>query len=245
MTRPIDKLTPQEKARQLRYKRGALQGLGSAWLMHRLDEIAEACDEVTYYIDDDETLLNALDGDEDEVWEFKMLFADLSGDVQQLQNAVYDWRFDTEEYDDCTLGLIGLSDREYDDATVALAGDRFDLLGYDTYERDYYALIGGRYMKEYTMDASANRLMQKTKADMLETIRRAWGVFLAFFDLDQRYIHLQATMDILRGENTAILNIVRQIGELYDKAMENGRYSPAMAQYDRLLDQLPQRAWVE
>lgn len=240
-----DKQTPQEKAKELRFKRGALESLGSAWLMRRLDEIGEACDEVAYYMDDDETLLNAMDGSEDEVWEFKMLYADLSADADRLRNAVSDWSFDYDEYDDCTLGLVGLSDREYDDVTVALTGGRFDIYGYDSYEKDYYKLIGGEYVERLAQNECEKRLMQKTKTDMLETIRRAWGVFLAFFDLDQRYIHLQATMDILRGENTAILQIVRQIQALYDEAMSEGPYSEAMKKYDKLLAQLPQRAWVE
>lgn len=43
--------------------------------MDALDEISEACYDVQYYIDgDDDTLLNALDGDKDDAYEFFQTF---------------------------------------------------------------------------------------------------------------------------------------------------------------------------
>ena len=237
-----DMRTRQEKARQLRWKHGALESMGSAWLMSRLDEIEEACSDVQYFADsDEETLLNALDGNEDELWEFKMLFSDLSADATRLRWAVNDWRFDSEDYDDSILGLAGLSDRTYDDVTVALMGGSYEVFGYDSYERDYFHLLSP-YAQEWAQDESMKRLMAKTKKELLECIKRSWGVFLAFFDLDQRYEHLKATMDILRGDNTALLNAIRRIEKLYEEAIKRGGYS---TEFDQLLTELPDRVWVE
>ena len=83
-----------DRTRVLRYKRSALASMGAQEIMLELESIVEACDGIRYYIeqaDGDETLLNALDGDEDEAWEFRMAFADLSAQaVQDLLVQVYD-----------------------------------------------------------------------------------------------------------------------------------------------------------
>lgn len=80
-----------DRTRVLRYKRSALASMGAQEIMLELESIVEACDGIRYYIeqaDGDETLLNALDGDEDEAWEFRMAFADLSAQADQLQTTL-------------------------------------------------------------------------------------------------------------------------------------------------------------
>ena len=96
---PKDTRTRQEKARDLRYKRPALLGYGAEFILDRLDEITEACDNVQFFMDSDgKTLLDALDGDEEEVFEFQMMFADLSGDAYNLSGMLRDsWWFDAQD----------------------------------------------------------------------------------------------------------------------------------------------------
>ena len=231
-----DTRTRQEKARDLRYKRPALDCLGAAFMEERLSEIIEACDDVQYFMDSDgKTLLDALDGDDDEAFEFQMMFADLSGDAYKLSEQVMEWGFDQQDYDD---------------VTVAMVGERFNLVGFDTYETDYFHLVGG-YSDEWAQEESYKRLMAKTKKELLECVRRNWCVFLAFFDLDQRYRHLQATMDILRGDNAAMLAVIRDIETKYDAMFEKWDSSwkhidrKAEQKFDRLLEHLPDRAWIE
>ena len=114
------------KTRNLRYKRPALASMGAHNIMDELDAIMCACNDVRYYIeqaDGDETLLNALDGDEDAEWEFRMAFADLAASAEQLQTILYDQNFE-DFY------------RDFDDATVALIGNRYNVLGFDAEEED-------------------------------------------------------------------------------------------------------------
>ena len=64
-----------DHTKALRYKRPALASMGAQEIMLELESVVEACDNVRYYIeqaDSDETLLNALDGDEDAEWESRM-----------------------------------------------------------------------------------------------------------------------------------------------------------------------------
>lgn len=232
----VDHRTRQEKARDLRYKHAALESLGAEFMETRLYEIIEACDDVQYFMDSDgKTLLDALDGDDDEVYEFQMMFADLSGDAYKLSEAISDWGFDSQEYDD---------------VTVAMVGERYTLVGYDSYETDYFRLANS-YEEEWAQEESAKRLMAKTKKELVECVRRNWCIFLAFFDLDQRYQHLKATMDILRGDNTAMLAVIRNIEVKYEAMM--AKWDPvyklldhkAEREFDALKEHLPDRAWIE
>ena len=77
------------RTRNLRYKRPALASMGwqSSW--EELDAIQEACSDIHWFADqDDETLLNALDGNDEDVWEFKLAFASLEAQADQLADAL-------------------------------------------------------------------------------------------------------------------------------------------------------------
>ena len=64
-----------ERAKMMRYKRPALASLEVESMITELYEIAEGCSDVRWYTDtDDDTLLNAFDGDEDDAYEFRMAF---------------------------------------------------------------------------------------------------------------------------------------------------------------------------
>ena len=86
--------------------------------------------------------------------------------------------------------------------------------------------------------------MAKTKKELLECVSGSWRLFVAFFDLDQRYRHLQATMDILRGDNTALLAVIRNIENKYEAMMAkwDSGYNlldrKAEQEFDRLLEHL-------
>ena len=224
-----------DRTRALRYKRPALDSMGAEMIMIELDEIIENCNSIRYYVeqaDNDETLLNALEGDEDAEWEFQMAFADLSAKADQLQEALWEQCFE-DFY------------RDFDDATVALIGNRYKLVGYDTDEEDYLSLTG--YEQELAQTEAGKRLCRLTKAEMISRIGWAMGITLAFFDLRQSYDYLKATFDILRDENTSLLDTIKEIESLYDEMNEadyTGRRN-AERKFDCLLQALPDRAWVE
>ena len=68
-------MTKAEISRNLRWKRPALEELSYQSIIDKLYEIAEACDEIRWEYSDDDELIDALDGNEDEAFEFKMLFS--------------------------------------------------------------------------------------------------------------------------------------------------------------------------
>ena len=226
------RISKAERTRALRYKRPALQTMGWDAIMAELEEISCACDDVSYYIGDTDALIEAFDGNDEEAYEFRFAFADLSAKCVQLSDAMYDWE-EREDFDDCTVALIG---------------NRYDVVGFDTLEEDYYSLT--RYEEELATTEAGKRLMRKTKAEMISGIGQALGTLLAFLDLRERYDYLKATMDILRDENHSILQAVKQIEEAYEKASEEYSRAPyswsdAWKNFDRLTETLPERMWIE
>ena len=130
--------TKRIKAKNMRYKKPIAKDLNLQTINEELWEIQEECENVHWFCDtDEETLINALDGNEDEAYEFKMLFADLCAECEQMSNDLQE-----EWIPEC-----------FDIFFVAVgAGEVYGgLLGYDNYEGDYFGLncmMHGRKTKQ-------------------------------------------------------------------------------------------------
>ena len=67
--------TKRWKAKQLRYKKPIVRDLNLDKIQEDLWNIMEECENIRWYTDSDDgndSLINALDGDEDEAYEFKL-----------------------------------------------------------------------------------------------------------------------------------------------------------------------------
>lgn len=226
------------RAKNLRYKRPALQSMGYDAIRTELWDIREACNDIHWFIEQgDETLLNALNGDDDEEFEFRMAFSDLEAKADALDEALEEWRRWDEDG----------GERTYNDCTVALIGNRYRTIGYDMYEEDYYGLTS--YEQGLAQTDAGKRLMRKTKAEMISTIGQCLGILIAFLDLRQQYDYLKATFDILRDENTSMLKQIKEIEAAYEALQTAETWTDAgkeaVRRFDRLIDCLPDRAWIE
>ncbi len=228
------------RTQNLRYKRPALASMGFDAMIAELEEIEEACSDIHWFADqDDETLINALDGNEEEAWEFKLAFAELEAKADQLRRAMEDnWGYPSEFYQTPFY-------RRYDYCTVALVGNRYRTIGWDADEEDYMSLT--RYEEELAETEAGKWLMRLTKKDMISTIGQSVGTLIAFLDLRQSYDYLKATFDILRDENTSLLKQIKEIEAAYEAANAVGWYDwyPEVKRFGQLLDCLPDRAWIE
>ena len=223
----------QEKARNLRYKRPMLSNMGWEQISAELDEIEEACGTVHYFVNDEnDTLLAALDGDEEEEFEFRMTFSDIEGKCDMLRNAIAEVEYGDDEY----------FEDFFNTCTTALIGNRYEVLGYDTYEEDYYSLC--RYEADLATTEAGKRLMRMTKAEMIAAIGQCVGILLSFVDLRLQYDSISAAMAILRQENTTILQTVKEIEKAYERAEENRSWK-SDKEFESLLKALPDKAWVE
>lgn len=222
-------MTPAERSRMLRFKRPALASMGHSAIWAELEDISEKCSEIRWWMDtDDDTLLNALDGDEEDAWEFKMAFADLECKCERLLEQFAGWQSPDEQ--------------TFDDCTVALIGNCYNLVGFDDYEEDYFALTS--YQERLAEEEAGKRLMRKTKKEIISTIGQCVSTLLAYYDIRQRYDYLQAEFDILRNQNTALLDTIKEIEHLYDEAQSSGEWSINVRKFNTLLDALPQELWV-
>ena len=222
-----------QRARNLRYKRPALANLGWDYIGSTLCDIQSACTDVHWFFKDEgENLVAALDGDEEEAYEFAMAFADLESLANMLSEEIENLSYLEDDFQ-----------QHFDDCTVALLGNRYNTIGFDTFEEDYYSLCS--YESKLATTEAGKRLMRLTKAEMISKIGQCVGITLAFFDLERQYDYLKATMDILRGENNSILQVVKNIEEAYEAAASDRGSLADMEKFDELLRELPERCWVE
>lgn len=225
--------TKRVKARNLRYKKAIAKDINLEQIREDLYDIMEACDDVRYYFeDDDDTLINALDGNEDEAFEFKVLFGDLSAECESM-HADLQWEY----IPDC-----------FDNFFVAI-GKGEQLLGWDPYEGDYFGLSFG-YEDELARKEAEKRLLRLGKQRLIEAAQRCFVIFRAYIGLMHRYDCLKAAIDILRDKNTGYLQLVKQINEAYEKANKASDgfkydWGQEIREYDRLLSCMPDMAWIQ
>lgn len=222
-------MTKAEISKNLRWKRPALMGLSYEEIRDKLWDITDVCSEIHWAYEDDESLIDALDGNEDEAWEFKMMFSTLDNEAQDLLESLDNWFTDDTE-------------REFNDTSVALIGNTYDLIGYDGYQEDYFSLCS--YQTHLAHTEAGKRVMRKTKQEMLTSIGHTLGIILAFQNVELKYEYLKATIDVLKGHNNSILQQVKSIEAAYEAAQEESWGGKAQREYDKLLRDLPEQFWI-
>ena len=151
------------KAKQLRYKKPIVKGL-NVW------DMISACEDIHWYDNDEESLVNALNGDEDEAYEFKMAFSDLEAELEQFQE-----------------DLDGEYISNYFDVFFPAARARYagGYLGFDQYEGDYYGLEPYEY--SFAEDEAAKKIMALTKKEILEVVGQCLKIAYQYMAIRSRY----------------------------------------------------------
>lgn len=227
--------TRRQKARNLRYKKPIAKELNLDKITDDLWEIQEECENVKWYTDSEDgsdSLINALAGDEDEAYEFKMAFGDLCAECDQMMSDLQ------EEWVPECFDLFFVA---------AGAGESYGgLLGYDAYEQDYFGISCSDSWAE---DEAKKKLKGMAKDEFIAAARQCFKIYQAYIGLRNRYDSLKAAIDILRDQNTGILQAVKEIEKLYDEASKKqGRYaeySKEWRMFERYTDTLPQEAWIQ
>lgn len=223
------------KARNLRFKKPIVKDLNLDKITEGLWEIQGVCEEIRWYTDSDDgedSLINALDGEEDEAYEFKMAFADLCAECERMQGDLQE-----EWVPEC-----------FDIFFVASgAGESFGgMLGWDSYEGDYFGIDG---MDAFAEDEARKKLKRLSKDDLITAARQCFKVYQAYIGLRNRYDSLKAAIDILRDQNTGFLQIIKEIEKLYEQAAEHqglyAEYSKEWKEFERYTDALPPETWIQ
>ena len=83
---------------------------------------------------------------------------------------------------------------------------------------------------------------------MIAAMRQCFKVYQAYIGLRNRYDSLKAAIDILRDQNTGVLQTVKEIEKLYEQAQTQqgmwAEYSKEWKEFERCTDALPQEAWI-
>ena len=226
------------RAKMLRYKKSMLDELNFDYIQNKFYEIKEECDEIRYYIEcGDDTLLNALDGDDEQEFEIRMMFADLSGECEILSELINDdYTYFAEE------GYSGLFDNFF---VGIMCGNRnpFEVLGFDGYQEDYYKLLG--YDVDFAENEAFKRLMRLKKEDIIRTAGRCFSLAVSFFNVMQKYDYLKASFDILKNDNTKYLQLIKEIDKAYEEAEEVNFYGDAGQKFDKFIKAVPDKVWLE
>lgn len=221
----------REKARNLRYRKPIVKDINLWRIREEVSEMMEECEEVRWYTDtDEETLINALDGNEDEAYEFKMMFADLCAECERMYEDLQQWWLD-EDFE-----------KAFDEFFVGIGGKEVGggLLGWDSYEQDYLRID----YDDFAENDAKKRLMKKKKEDILQTTGMAFKILMAYVGLKGRYDNLKSAMDILKAENTDYLKNIKKIESLYDDLEKNEywKWGCDTKEFDAYVNALPQEA---
>lgn len=226
--------TKRFKARQMRYKRPIVKNLSIDTITQDLWDIQEECEDVRWYTDSEDgtdSLINALNGDEDEAYEFKMAFADLCAECDRMMNDL-----DDEWVPEC-----------FDIFFVSIGAGEFEggLLGWDSFEQDYFGIS---CTDSFAEDEAKKKLKQMTKDNLIAAARQCFKIYHAYIGLRNRYDNLKAAIDILRDQNTGYLQVVKEIEKLYEDASKDkwsrNEYSKESREWERYTDALPPEAWI-
>ena len=221
------------KAKQLRYKKSIVRGLNVDTIQSELWDMISACEDIHWYDNDEESLVNALNGDEDEAYEFKMAFSDLEAELEQFQE-----------------DLDGEYISDYFDVFFPAAKARYagGYLGFDQYEGDYYGLEPFEY--SFAEDEAAKKIMALTKKEILKVVGQCLKIAYQYMAIRYRYDCLEAAIEILRGENMERIKIVKGIEEQYliAEKISDGfkwKYAEDVRKLDDLILQVPQEYWIQ
>lgn len=227
----------KERAKALRFKKPISAGLNYWDMMSELRDMAETCNLIHWWDDDEDGLVSALDGDEDWAEGFKMEFALLESEIEQFQED-----FDNaHEYDECGIG-------EWFDLVFPACrcgGDGY--LGYDEMAGDYYGLESYEY--GFAENAAAEKLMRLTKKEIIDVVAQSLAIFRAYMGIKYRYELNKAAIDTLKGENLDVLKAVKAVEEQYEVAERESNgfrqtWSDEVTRYERLLREIPREQWL-
>lgn len=220
----------RHKAKQMRYKRPIAQAMSLDFLQSELWNMQDVISSVVYAMEDDDTLLDALGGDEEEMFEFRMAFSDLEAELDSFQRDL-----EAEWVPECFDELF----------VAAKIGGQY--LGYDEYEHDYFGLDS--YVNKWAEEEAGKRVCRLTKKELLEAVQQSLRVYSSYMGLRYRYDCLEASLRILQGKNLELVKMMKLIEDKYEEAEEdsNGftlKYRKSVTELDELTGHLPQEVWI-
>lgn len=218
-----------EIIRNLSYKKVIAKDVNLEQIKQELWDILEECEDVRYFFDeDDDILIDVLDGNEDEASEIKMLFSDLAADCERMRDDLYN-----EYVPEC-----------FDILFAAVSSDN-SLLGWDKIEGDYFG-FNYSYEEKTAIDEAQKKLLKLTKQQILDASQICFRIFRSYMGLKYRYDCLKAVIEVIKEKNGGYLREIRKIEDAYTRANKDNfiDYYESTRELDRLANNMPSLVWV-
>ena len=222
----------EELPRQaLRYRKSIVETLNWEFIYYDLNELSEQAGMIEYAWDD-ENILDAIDGDEELLWELKLAYTGLSDECDRLKENFDDyWDYKADDFNSLFVAVnTKLPDKflvdVYDD------GDYFKAEDYESKEAER---------------VNQERLKRLTKDKLLDLIGDSLSLLFRYLDIKDRINAISSAVEIIQDENGAILQAVKNIENQYILA-ERVKFDwrdKATERFDELLKLIPDRIWVE
>lgn len=228
ITSDISDRLRREKAINLRYKKAASAELNLEQIQRNLWEMQETASNIRWWFaQGDETMLDELVGDEEESFELKMAFSTLEQDCYaMLEDLDNEWIPDF-----------------FDDFFGCIAGRNFGgMMGFDSYEGDYFGLSS--YESKLGQEECGKRLITHTKKEIVDAYSVCFRVAINYIALRSRFDGLKSYIDILNGQNTGYLATVKRIEDLYEKVTCGYASWKEKNEFDSLVSNMPDEAWL-
>ena len=222
-----------EKAKRMRYKRPIACNMNLWQIREELSEMQEVCFDVRWFEDDWDNLVSAMDGNEDEAYEFKMAFSDLYAELERFREDLND------------VYVPECFDELFPAAGLQCFGG---YAGYDSFEGDYFGLDPYEYGP--AEKEAEKRICRMTKNELLETVGACLKIVVSYLGIRYRYDCLEASMNILREKNMQVLKLFKAIEEQYDIAEKESnhfqfKYNKEVYELDEMLKEVPQEYWIQ
>jgi hypothetical protein len=162
-----------------------------------------------------------------------MAFSDLAAELERFEVDLHN-----EYIPDCFDDLFPSCGADY------LGG----FAGWDSYEQDYFGLMPYEY--GMASEEAEKRILRLTKKELLEAVGACLRVYSSYMALRYRYDCLEASLEILRGQNMELIKLFKAIEEQYERAESESNhfeyeYGNAVYELNKMLDQVPQEFWIQ
>lgn len=232
----------REKARNLRFKKPMCNSINWYTIHEDLQEIQDTCNDIRWMNEEEELLIDLLG--EDEAFEYRMAFTDLDAEAYNF----YEELCEVRQYDFMSTDSDDEEQASLFDLFFPACRIKDSMSGYDPYESDYIRL--NTYEYEFAQNEARKKLKQLTKDQLFDLSGLALTIARNYMSLMYRYDCLKSSIDILKGQNEGMLQMVKHIEELYtdwNRDSDSGKWlhTKAEDELDKALAELPERVWIE
>ena len=231
------------KAEAIRYQKPITNDLNWEHITDRIYEISGECEDVRWMSEDEEQLIDFLDGDEEKAFEYRFAFGSLAADCEQMIEDMEEIRrydFMSADISDDGAPLF--------DLFFPAVGSSEEFYGYDQEIGDYFRLTS--YQMDAAMNVAKKKLKRLTKDQLLDLAGMALNVARNYTSIEYRYNSLRECMDILKEKNDGMLRIVKGLEAAWEnwcRKTDGGKYPCYSAEdtFDKQLREMPDRLWIE